>query len=173
MVSSSEASAEFRSLVTAPSARLRATMQRGTRPDPDTLVGREFRGANSPRMAAVLGIRRFVKGFTRQDSGAIAGYNVRVTGSDLASPWTTVSWRGQREFGFFSVTPVDPEAADNHHLNALLLNYGAMGSGPNPVRAIRDYVVQVQPESELLLGHAFMAVGSVRTPLSFFVLEPL
>jgi hypothetical protein len=152
---------------------LEAAMRRGTMPELDRLVGREYRGAITQRISSVLRVRRFVKGFSLQVSGGVIGYNVRVTGSDLESPWTTARWLGRREFGFFSVQPVHPEGADKRYLNALLLDYGAMGSGPDPMRLIRDYVTCVHPGSELMLGQAFAAVSRTRIPLGFFVLEPL
>ena len=167
------ASAEYRKLVVAPARALRAAMQRGRPPETEVLAGREFRGTNTPWVAPLLGIRRFVKGFRLTDDGGLSGYNVRVVGDDLGSAWTTTTWRGQREFGFFSVAPVDPEAVDNQHLNAVLLDYGAFGSGPDPTRALRDYLVRVRPDSELLLGQAFLAAGPLRLPVGYFVLEPL
>ena len=39
---------------------------------------------------------------------------------------------------------------------------------------IRDYLVRVVPGSdELLLGHAFLAVGGARVPVGWFALERL
>jgi hypothetical protein len=173
MVTSLGATAAFQTLVAASPAHLRAAMQRGTMPDPGALVGREFRGANTPRMSAPLGIRRFVKGFRPAEHGGCVGYNVRVTGADLTAPWTTTQWRGKREFGFFLVRPVDPDAVDNQHLNALLLDYAGTGAAAGPLSGLRDYLVLVDPARELMLGRALLAVGPLRVPLGYFVLEPL
>ena len=42
----------------------------------------------------------------------------------------------------------------------------------SPLSALRDYLVQVTPGSDaLLLGKAFLAVGSWHLPLGYFVLE--
>jgi hypothetical protein len=166
------ASPEFLDLVRRPAAELRELVRNGHAPDLADLSGREFRGANTPRSTRLLGIRRFVKGFRADPSGA-TGYNVRVTGADLTTPWTTTLWRGHREYAPFRVMVVGPGAPDHRYDDALFLDYGAEGSGPSPERTLRDYVVRVAPESPLLLGHAWLALGRRRLPLAFFVLEPL
>jgi hypothetical protein len=174
MVNSVQPSQRYLDLVTRPPRELRSMMATGERPDPAILAGSEYRGTNTPATSRALGIRRFVKGFRSTDDGYL-GYNKRVRGSDLSTPWQTSPMRGADEFGFFTVEAVDPEAHDNKHLNALLLDYGA---GPNPrmdvSRVLRDYLVRVDDGSdELLLGQAFAALGPARLLLGHFVLELL
>jgi hypothetical protein len=55
----------------------------------------------------------------------------------------------------------------------LLLDYGLGGNGLfGP--PLRDYIVQVYPDDpDLLLGKAYLAFGSLRIPVSFFVLQRL
>jgi hypothetical protein len=166
------ASPDFLDLLRRPPGELRRLVRNGHAPDVSDLSGREFRGANAPPSSRLLGIRRFVKGF-REDPAGTSGYNVRVTGADLTAPWTTTTWHGHREYARFRVTAVDPESRDHRYHDALFLDYGAEGSGPSPERTLRDYVVRVAPESPLLLGHAWLALGRLRLPLAFFVLEPL
>lgn len=169
---SDTASAEYLDFVADPPA-LRRIMHSGEAPKPDDLVGAEFRGTNLGPAARLLGIRRFVKGFERTGQGAVLGYNRRVRGADLRTPWQPSRFRGAERFGFFTVTEVDPEAVDNRYLNALLLDYGA---GPNPPRDVsrllRDYIVTV-PGTALILGHAFAALGRRRVSLGYFLLERL
>jgi hypothetical protein len=163
------ASAEFRRLATRLPSELDGLMRRGQTPDPDRLAGAEFRGANTARWMAQVGMRQFIKGFERRPDGRILGYNRRVAQDGLDGRWASP---GER-FAFFAVRPVDPAARDNHYLNALLLDYAAAGNRRlDPSRPIRDYLVRVEPGSDdVLLGRAFLALGPFRPSPSFFVLQ--
>jgi hypothetical protein len=156
--------------------RLRALMVRGDTPAPENLVGWEYRGINMPVTSAVLGLRRFRKGFVEQPQGGAVGYNKLVPGGDLTAPWTPrIRSDGRAAYAPFAVVGVDPESIDNRYLDALLLDYSA---APRPEPGIparlRDYLVRIVPGSDdLLLGHAFLAFGRARLPLGWFVLERL
>lgn len=169
-------SAAYLRLVGTPVRDLRPMMVRGERPDVSGMVGWEYRGTNLPATSALLGLRRFRKGFTTDDHGAVVGYNVSVDGADLSTPWTPRRQRdGRRAWAWFAVRDVDPEAVDNRHLRALLLDYGAVPE-PEPGIAgrLRDYLVRVEPGSDdLLLGRADLAWGRRRVPVGWFVLERL
>lgn len=170
-----QASPAYLALVATSTRQLTKIMRRGGAPDFDELSGWEWRGTNLPASSRLLGIRRFIKGFDTRD-GRAEGYNVSVVGSDLTSPWTERNQRdGRREWARFTVTPVDPAATDNHYLDALLLDYGAVQTPePGVAGRLRDYLVHVSPGSdELLLGHAFLAVAKLRVPVGWFVLERL
>ena len=169
-------SAEYLSLVATRPRDLQRVMLRGERPNPTNLVGWEYRGTNLPARTALLGLRRFLKGFRHDDSGQLIGYNKSVEGADLGTPWTPRPQRdGRFEFAPYTVAAVDPESVDNRYLHALFLDYGAV---PEPERGLagrlRDYVVRVEPGSdELLLGRAFAAVDRWRVPIGWFVIERL
>jgi hypothetical protein len=166
------ATQEYLDLVAQPQRELHRCMLRGSLPATGDLVGREYRGTNVSATSRLLGIRRFIKGFERAEDGAVIGYNRRVRGGNLDTPWTPSTWRGNDRFGYFSVTAVDPVARDNRYLNALLLDYGSGLNGRrDPTGVLRDYLVRTQ--SGLLLGHAFIAIGSLRIHVGYFVLEPL
>ena len=164
-------SARFRGLVGSTATELEALMRRGELPDPGTLAGVEFRGANTAGWTVRLRMQQFVKGFERRPDGGVHGYNRRVAQDGLSGNWAEP---GER-FAFFDVRPVDPAARDNTYLNALLLDYGEGGNRwADPSRLIRDYLVRVEPGSdELLLGRAFLALGPLRPSPTWFVLEPL
>jgi hypothetical protein len=166
------ASPAYLDLVARSPRELRAAMLRGTRPEPGELAGAEFRGTNVPATSRLLGIRRFIKGFGANPDGTVYGYNRRVRGADLDTPWTPVPWRGKDRFGFFAVAPTDPQARDNAFLNAVLLDYGR-GDNPrrDPTRILRDYLVRI--DGELYVGAAYAAIGRLRVPVGYFVLEPL
>ena len=69
---------------------------------------------------------------------------------------------------------VDPEARDNRYLNSLLLDYSTHAKGAlDPAGRLRDHLVTLDEEHTLLLGHAFLALGALRVPATFFVLERL
>ncbi|EWT03517.1 hypothetical protein N865_16770 [Intrasporangium oryzae NRRL B-24470] len=165
----------YLSLVRSPTRRLTALMRRGGEPDLGALSGWEWRGTNLPASSRLLGIRRFIKGFETVEGRAL-GYNVSVVGSDLTSPWAERRQRdGRREWARFTVSRVDATGRDNRYLNALLLDYGGVASPERGIAGrLRDYVVQVSPGSnDLLLGHAFLAVGRTRIPVGWFALERL
>jgi hypothetical protein len=169
-------SADYLAVVRTRPKRLAAIMRRGDTPDVDALAGWEWRGTNMPATSQLLGIRRFIKGFVPTADGGHEGYNVSVRGADLTSPWSERRQRdGRREWAPFTVTPVDPAAPLNRYLHALLLDYGAVSTPESGVAGrLRDYLVRVVPGSdELLLGHAFMAVGQRSVQVGWFALEPL
>jgi hypothetical protein len=169
------ASPEYLALVRAPTSRLADVMQRGDTPDLDQLVGWEWRGTNMPASTALMGLRRFIKGFERVGS-IVEGYNVTVPGHDLTTPWADKRRRdGRREWARFGVAAVDPTSIDNRYLGAVLIDYSkpAQPEAGIPSR-LRDYVVRVTPEADdLLLGRSYLAVGQRRIPLGWFALERL
>lgn len=168
-------SGDYLRLVATPPRELRRLMLRGQHPDVAALVGWEHRGTNLPATSALLGLRRFIKGFEPGARGTV-GYNKSVAGADLATPWTPRPQRdGRVAFAPFTVSDVDPEARDNRYLHALLLDYGAVPD-PEPGIAghLRDYLVRVEPGADdLLLGQAFLAIGQRRIPVGWFALERL
>jgi hypothetical protein len=156
--------------------RLQQLMLRGEPPAIEELVGWEYRGINMPATSAVLGLRRFVKGFVADDEALALGYNKLVQGTDLTAPWTAkVRSNGRAAYAPFAVERVDPAARDNQHLNAVLLDYSAAPvPEPGMPSRLRDYLERVVPGSDdLLIGQAFMAFGGVRVPIGWFVLERL
>jgi hypothetical protein len=144
---------------------------RGHMPDLDALVGWEFRGMNTALVARLARTRKFVKGFERRDDGLVFGYNRPVEQNRPSEPWHP----GDKRFGWFRVTPVDPTARDNTYLHAALLDYGRGGNRRwDPSGGLRDYLVQVDAANrDLYLGKAYYALGPARVPISFFVLERL
>lgn len=155
-------------------AELEALMRRGTRPDPEHLVGWEFRGRNVAWWAERSPILQFVKGFYRDAAGRVWGYNEPVRQDGLDAPWSALpSEADPKRFGFYRVEPVDPASRDNEYLQALLLDYGR-GRNPlwEPARVLRDYLVRIDPDSDdLLLGKAYLALGPARVATNFFLLE--
>jgi len=162
-------SVAFVALAGASNAELRDEMLRGHRPDRGRLAGFEYRGVNTAGWIRAAGADRFVKGFTPD-----RGYNRRVPRGPLTGPWLPPSKPEPQPFAPFAVTAVDPEAVDNRYLDALLLDYGPCAKGPlDPAGRLRDYLVAIEEDHSLLLGHAFFAFGRCRVPATFFVLERL
>lgn len=178
-------SAAFLDLARSSARALERALQRGQAPDLADLVGWEFRGANTPAWARLLGIRKFIKGFYGPAGGPAAGpaagpltrlrgYNCAVVQNGLDEPWIARPDPERPDrFGYFHVGAVDPTARDNAYLHAVLLDYGRDGNGNlDPVRGLRDYLVQVHPlRPDLYLGKAYYALGPARVGVSFFVLE--
>ena len=148
-VTSDRPTPEYLRLVATRPGELRRLMVRGERPDVAHLIGWEHRGTNLPATSALLGLRRFVKGFTTESDGAVVGYNKSVAGADLSTPWSPRPQRdGRVAWAPFTVAGVDPR--------------------------LRDYLVRVEPGSDaLLLGQADLAVGSRRITVGWFALERL
>jgi hypothetical protein len=156
---------------------LETVFVRGATPDIEALVGWEFRGINHLLglgpvrfpLANLVGIKKFVKGFFRTEDGKVMGYNSPVKNNALDGRWHVATKR----FGFYEVDYVDATAYDNKYLHAVLLNYGKGGNPAlDPTQVLRDYVVQVDPNNpNLFLGKAYSAMGPLRIPTNFFILE--
>lgn len=149
-------------------AELRVLMAGGHAPSAGSLAGWEFRGWNHPPVLALLGIRKFVKGFFHADG--LEGYNRDLKQDGFSSEWTGAG----KPFGFYRVGA--PAAPDLRHPNALMLNYGTSPRNAfwKPERFLRDYLVQPDPsEPDVLLGLATLALGSARPATNYFLLERL
>lgn len=173
-------SAAFLDLARSSGRALERALVRGQAPDLAALVGWELRGINTPPWARLLGIRKFIKGFygaSRASLGAptrIRGYNCAVVQNAVDEPWIgRPDPERPDRFGYFHVGAVDPTVRDNAYLHAVLLDYGRDGNGNlDPVRGLRDYLVQVDPSlPDIYLGKAYYALGPARIGVSFFVLE--
>ena len=169
---------DFVALALATGDELERVMRMGSAPDLKGLSGFEFRGYNTLDITELFGFRKFKKGFYRADTGrdpamGIQGYNVVVEQNSLGNPWRDVL-RGAAPIrhGYYEVSRVDLCEVDNRYPNAVLLDYGKGKNAPyNPVRLLRDYVVQVYSDNpDLLLGKAYVALGPLRIFVSYFVL---
>lgn len=161
-------------LLGAPSSQFEYMLIRGEPPSLDALAGWEYLGMNTPRWAKYAGIQKFIKGFFRTSSDKVAGYNIEVVQNGPGGPWKTKPTDSPpKRFGFYSVEPVDATASDNEYLNAVLLDYSrGENSVLSPTRVLRDYLVRVDSGSDaLLLGKAYVALGNLRVPASYFILE--
>ncbi len=164
---------DFDRLMRVPIRRLAAVHAAGTRPDPAVLAGREYRGANRPATSAILGIRRFVKGFEMDPDGTVRGYNKQVRGASLHTPWTV----HRRSDGRLAYAPflVIPRLDREHSPAGVLLDYGAP-TDPEPGLAsrLRDVLVRVDPGSDdLLPGRAYLALSARWVPVGWLVLDHL
>jgi hypothetical protein len=154
---------------------LEKVFMRGHLPNLDALVGWEFRGINHMPLnnlvpfAELTGIKKFVKGFFRTEDGRVMGYNRAVKRNALDGRFDISDVR----YGFYEVAPVDATAKDNKYLHSVLLDYGKGGNKVyDPTSLLRDYVVQVDKNNpDLFLGKAYGAVGPLRIPTNFFILE--
>lgn len=159
-----------------PPAQLNQLVWDGATPELDSLAGWEFRGFNVAPVTALLGIRKFKKGFFRDPSQPelLQGYNVKVEQNGLLNPWVDKLRHGEPvRHALYQVYRVRSDERDNLYPNALMLNYG-LGPNPplDPSRVLRDYLVQVHKDNpDLLLGKAYTALGPLRLPSGFFVLE--
>jgi len=156
--------------------KLEAIMNSGTMPDVRDLAGWEFKGYNTFDLTGILGFRKFKKGFIadtelKSPTDRIKGYNLKVVQNGIIEDWIDT---GAPRYAFYEVYPAKDDPVDNKYPNALLINYGASDKNPiyDPARFLRDYLVQVYPDNkDLFLGKAYVALGSARIFVSFFILE--
>jgi hypothetical protein len=164
----------YETLAVATSAELEAALRGGLAPDPQALAGSEFRGWNTPFFAPFLGIQKFKKGFFVDEpaGGRVRGYNrdVRQEGG-LSGPWLEKGTGGAKAYGFYEV---EVQSAGCYP-GSVLLNYDCpRNPRANPIRLLRDYVVQVDPGNpDLLLGKAYLGLPPRGVFVSWFVLERL
>lgn len=147
-----------------PRRELSQVMASGRAFEPIALAGWLFRGTTLglPAVVERLTWVKFAKAFCR-DPGAprVRGWNVRVEQDGLDQPWR-VRVRGGSPvtFGDFVVEP---------HAGGVVLDYRI---DRTPVRVLRDPLVALDAEADLLLGRSLLQLGPARvgTP-AYFLLE--
>ena len=155
-------------LASASRAERREVFEAGEAPDAAVLTGYEYRGVNTVWFAPLLGIRKFVKAFFTADE-RVYGCNSPAEQNGLLEEWLLKPSEDEpRRFGFYLIEA----PAKRRHPHAMLLDYGRGGNSFfQPARLLRDYVVRVSAGSdELLLGKAYLALGPLQLPVSYFVL---
>jgi hypothetical protein len=163
----------FAELAQAKASALEAALRAGRAPRESDLAGFEWRGYNTAPFTALLGIRKFIKGFFMGPRG-LEGYNIPARQNPFAEPWKhKPDAEAPTRFGFYLAAHCAANAA---YPEALLLDYGASPRNARwrPERVIRDYLVQPFPgDPNVLLGKAYIAVGPWRLSSNYFVLERL
>jgi hypothetical protein len=158
----------YMDLVLAPRAVHGRILREGSAPAFEDLAGWEFDGINTRPVAALLGIRKFIKGFyegpPRVAGGPapfIQGYNIPVRANGLwGEHIPKPSPEHPRRQDFFRVYRVVAGARHSRYPNAVLLDYSLGGTRWVPSTPLRDYLVQVYPDDrDLLLGVAYYDLG--------------
>jgi len=166
----------FLELARSSDVQLEQILRASKAPALESLVGHEWCGCNTSWRLKVMGLQKFIKGFFRQGE-RVEGYNIPVQQNGLDAPWLDQpTVESPKRFAFYVVTPVDLESRDNFYQGAILLNYGAShrNAASGIERLIRDYLVQPDLHNpDLLLGKAYLAIGTLRLPSNFFILERL
>lgn len=152
-------------------SELEDVFQKGTKPDPEKLVGWEFRGFNKPFITKVAGFQKFKKGFYRKNDEPW-GYNIPVEQGGLERPWTCrPSDTDPKRFGFYKIK--DSSSVDKaKESDSVLLDYADGGNGLFEGSFLRDYVKQVDPDNEdLYLGKAYTEIAGAQVFPTFFIIE--
>ncbi len=84
------ASQAYRQLAGCSQRELEHRFVAGETPAIDSLTGFEYRGYNHPQLMALLGIRKFIKGFFTDGQGAPFGYNTPVRQNGLDGAWSAL-----------------------------------------------------------------------------------
>ncbi|MGH2950761.1 MAG: hypothetical protein ACRDKX_01800 [Solirubrobacterales bacterium] len=158
----------YRDLATGSRAARKRVFDAGAAPEIAMITDWEFRGWNTAWIATPLRIRKFVKSFFAEGPHPY-GCNTPAEQNGLDEDWRAKpSEQAPKRFGFYSVEPPGP----GPHPNAALLDYSQGRNGLlQPARFLRDYLVRVADSDDLLLGKAYLALGPLRLPVSYFVLE--
>ena len=166
----------FLELARSSDAGLEKILRASKAPAPESLVSFEWRGCNTSWRLKAMGLQKFIKGFF-QEGERVEGYNIPVQQNGLDAPWLDQPTpESPKRYAFYCVTPVERESRDNFYTDAILLDYGANTRNPayGIERLIRDYLVQPDlADPDLLLGKAYLALGTLRLPSNFFILERL
>jgi hypothetical protein len=163
----------FPQMVTADADALEYLLKEAPAPSTFFLHERGFNGVNTHWFTKIMGIKKFRKYFYSKGE-SMEGFNIEIK-QDPFFERTQLDglWKPTKKlpFGKFNVLPNPHEhySALEAYPNALLLDYGnnenSLFEGDN----LRDVIVQV---GELLLGKAYMKVGSLFVPSSYFVCKP-
>ncbi|MDR6564707.1 MULTISPECIES: hypothetical protein [unclassified Arcicella] len=144
--------------------QLKTIFEKGKQPITSDLVGWEFMGVNIGVLTKVLGIRKFFKVFTTHVEGdAIIGYNLKAQQNGLDEPHLKALMTNNTD-GYYHVS-------EDGSSKTLLINYGHHQANArfSPVRLLRDYLVEVEPD--IYLGKAYLKFFSFFVPLTYFVLR--
>ena len=159
----------FAGLASCRGAELERLLRAGKAPDPSALCDTQWRGWNASPLTEALRIRKFIKGFFGEP---LEGCNIPARQDGWDAPWQAV---GER-FGFYTAAPVVAGARDSLYPDSLLLDYGASPRNAfyRVEKVLRDYVVAPDPgQPDLLLGKAYLAIGGLRVPAGYFILNRL
>ncbi len=150
-------------------AALAERMASGDPLTPDQLAGRWYRGVSLGLWGWVekLTWKTFAKTFHRDGDG-LRGWNVRLHQDGLTAP-PRPQTKSDIPIGFGHYIVRDGGGRAD-----LELDYDVPRNGLDPLRLVRDPLVALTPQADLLLGRTLLSIGGqrIRTP-SFFVLEPI
>ena len=128
----------------------------------DEVAGFEFCGWNCSLVPKLGGFQKFIKGFYRgpeTPAGEAEGYNSPAIQNGIDGEWLGLpADDAPTRFGFYTVTPF--RRADGSE--ALLLDYGAhrRNSRMDFWRLVRDLLVKIDNNPDLLLGRAHLDLGA-------------
>ena len=134
----------------------------GAKPTVEELAGWDFCGWNCSLVPKLGGFQKFLKGFYRppqSEGDEFAGFNCPVIQNGIDGEWLArPADDAPKRFGFYSVTPWNGQGG----AHSLLLDYGAHPANlfVDPTRLIRDLLVKVEGNPDLLLGKAHLALGA-------------
>lgn len=141
-----------------------ALFERGEPPPIESLAGWDFRGWNSSLLPKLGGFQKFVKGFYRKldaRPGEGEGFNCPVLQNGLDGEWLALPADDEpKRFGFYTAAPLREPSA-RAPAESLLLDYGAHPANPllDPSRRLRDLLVEIDGDPDLLLGKAHVSLG--------------
>lgn len=191
----------FHELTSMSMDQLDGVLAQGKAPKFSSLAGWEFRGWNvfgnalAAGVGRVMGIQRFAKGFFARgkplssSSAAeidaletLEGYNIPIRHGTRDEPWTAKPDDDHiKRFAFYKIyRPNEGASRAGRHPHSLFLHYS--GGTPRPGvfeggalvgdGGLKDYVVEVDGNPDLIVGKAYYDLGPISNA-NFFVAERL
>jgi hypothetical protein len=155
--------------------RLDVFMSQQPAPQIRDLLGFAFRGWNIQSTTAILGTRKFFKGFFGDATKPHAwGYNMPAVQDGRERPWRAKTKDGQPIRYYFFKVVAGSALKDSVHPHTLVVDYRPWRaySALNPVKYTVDYLVYPDPHNhDLLVGKSYSQVLGMRLFLGFFILE--
>jgi len=144
-----------------PRAELDEIFRQGTPPTIGELAGWEFKGWNCSLLPKLGGFQKFVKGFYRRaenPAGECEGFNIVMIQNGVDGEWLGLPADDEpKRHGFYRVLPFE----EGGEPPSLLLDYGVHPANPrlDVTRLLRDLLVKIEGDPDLLLGKAHLALG--------------
>jgi hypothetical protein len=139
------------------------------------MVGFDYRGWNIQAATAILGTRKFFKGFFGTQGQSHAwGYNMPAVQNAKHEHWYPKKTNGQVKRYYFYKVVDGSTLSDSVYPHTLVIDYRLWpGYSPlSPVKYTVDYLVLPDPQNDaLIVGKSYSQLLGTKIFLGFFIIE--